>query len=64
MEEKPQYLTENEVSKMTGIALSTLRNSRFMGKGIPYYKIGKSVRYRLNDVTGYIEARRINTINQ
>ncbi len=55
----PQYLTEVQVSHMTGIALSTLRNHRFERKGIPYIKFGRSVRYLLTDVTKTLEAGRI-----
>ena len=56
----PQYLTEAEVSTMTGIAVSTLRNSRWERKGISYFKVGqRSVRYKLQDVINYMEARRI-----
>ncbi len=58
-----RYLTEKEVAEITGRALSTLRNERFMGKGIPYIKIGKSVRYRLDDVTKFMDDRRIDTQN-
>ena len=57
-----QYLTEKQVSEMTGIALSTLRNNRFNGTGISYSRLGsKSIRYSLNDVIEYIESRRIST---
>ena len=58
---KNRYLIETEVSELTGIALSTLHNHRFNGTGIPYIKLGKSVRYSLNDVMEYIEPRRILT---
>jgi len=60
----PQFLTELEVSQMTKIALPTLRNHRFRGMGIPYYKIGKSVRYRLQDVLDYMESKRVTTVSQ
>jgi predicted DNA-binding transcriptional regulator AlpA len=54
------YLNEKEVSKITGRAISTLRNERFMRKGLPYYKIGgRSVRYKSEDVISYMEGRRI-----
>ena len=56
-----QYLTEKQVSVMTQSALSTLRNNRYMGAGIPYYKIGKSVRYSLEDVNNYMNRRKIFT---
>lgn len=57
----PTYLTEVQVSEITGIALSSLRNQRFERRGIPYSKIGRSVRYALNDVIEYMESRKIQT---
>ncbi len=51
----PQYLTEKQVAEMTGFALSTLRNNRFMQRGIPYVKVGKSVRYKLGDVIEFMD---------
>ena len=57
----PQYINEIQVSKITGIALSTLRNHRFEGRGIPYIKLKKSVRYKYQDVIDYMESRRIQT---
>jgi len=56
-----RYLTEKECSELTGIKLSTLRNHRFMGKGIPYTKLSKSVRYSLSEVIDYFEARKVMT---
>ena len=56
----PQYLTEAQVSEITGIALSSLRNQRFERRGIPYSKIGRSVRYNYNDVITYMEDHKIN----
>ena len=57
----PQYLTENDVSKITGVALSTLRNNRSRGHGIPYIKIGRSVRYDVQDVIEFMESHKILT---
>ena len=59
-----KYLNEQQVSEMTGFALSTLRNKRFAGEGIPYIKRGRSVRYALKDVLQYMEAGRINTCDR
>ncbi|MFC1730344.1 helix-turn-helix domain-containing protein [candidate division KSB1 bacterium] len=56
-----RYLTEREVSKITGFALSTLRNHRFNRVGIPYCKLGKAVRYSMSDVIEYCEKRKIQT---
>lgn len=54
-----QYLTEKQVSEMTNMALSTLRNDRFRGRGIPYCKIGRSVRYSLTDVIDFMESKKV-----
>lgn len=54
-----QYLTEKQVSELTGIAVQTLRNQRCEGRGFPYVKIGKSIRYPKNDVIADMESRKI-----
>ena len=56
-----KYLNEKEVAQITGFALQTLRNFRHCRRGIPYSKIGRSVRYNLQEVIGFMEARRIET---
>lgn len=56
-----QWLTEVEVSHLTKLSLSTLRAHRFYRKGLPYSKVGKSVRYSLADVTAFMESRRVIT---
>jgi predicted DNA-binding transcriptional regulator AlpA len=60
--ESSRYLNEVQVAEMTGRALSTLRNERSRNEGIPYIKIGRSVRYSLQDVINFMEARKIETI--
>lgn len=54
-----RYLTEQEVSKLTGRGLQTLRNDRHLGRGFPYSKLGKSVRYRLGEILDIMESCRI-----
>lgn len=56
-----KYLNEQEVSEITGRALSTLRKERFKRIGIPYYKIGRSVKYKSGDVFTFMESKRIQT---
>lgn len=58
-----RYINERETSLLTGMALSTLRNHRHLGKGLPYSKIGRSVRYQLQDILGFMESRKIQTEN-
>lgn len=56
-----QWITEEQVAQITSIGLPTLRNNRNKKRGIPYYKISKSVRYKQSDVLQYMEARKIGT---
>ena len=56
-----RYLTEKEVSDLTGRSVQTLRNDRCLGRGFPYSKMGRSVRYRLTDILADMERTRIET---
>lgn len=55
----PRWIDERAVSEITGLALPTLRNARSLRMGIPYAKVGSSVRYCLDDVLRFMEARRV-----
>ena len=57
----PRYIGEKEVALITGRALQTLRNDRHRGRGLPYVKMGRSIRYNLADVLNFMEARKIAT---
>ena len=61
--ETPRGVDEKEVSKITRIAIQTLRNWRFQGTGPAYSKVGRAVRYRLDDVINFMEERRVNVGN-
>ena len=52
-------LDEKRVAKILGLSLQTLRNDRATKRRIPYVKIGKSVRYRPEDLAALIESHRI-----
>ncbi len=58
-----QYVTEKDVTRITKRAVQTLRNDRHEGRGIPYVKLGRSVRYSLSDVIDFMESRKIQTRN-
>ena len=55
----PRFLTETEVAEMTGISISKLRQDRYRSKGIPYSKVGCSVRYLLSDVLDFMAAHKV-----
>jgi hypothetical protein len=56
---KIQYLTEKEVSVLTGRARQTLANDRHHRRGFPYVKFGGSVRYNLADILEAMNSHRI-----
>ncbi|MEN6486351.1 MAG: helix-turn-helix domain-containing protein [Syntrophobacteraceae bacterium] len=60
----PKYLNEKQVAELTGFAVQTLRNDRFLGRRIPYLKIGKSVRYDLNDVVEFMERHKVKPVDR
>ena len=56
-----RYINEREVSRITRLALQTLRNYRSKGTGPVYCKLGRSVRYPLADLVRWLESHRIQT---
>jgi predicted DNA-binding transcriptional regulator AlpA len=56
-----KYVDEKKVHEITGLGLPTLRNYRHIGKGPVYSKIGRSVRYKLEDVIKFMEERKVKT---
>jgi tRNA(His) 5'-end guanylyltransferase len=62
MENKVKYMNEKTTSHLTSLALSTLRNHRHKGIGLPYIKVGKAVRYSFQDVVDYMESRKVKTV--
>lgn len=54
-----RYLNEHEIARITGRAVPTLRNDRCQCKGLPYVKVGRSVRYSLRDVLAWMEKRKV-----
>lgn len=57
-----QWLTEKDVARITNLSVSTIQKHRFYCKGIPYSKIGKSVRYAEADVITFMETARISVL--
>jgi hypothetical protein len=58
--ETPRWIDEKELSKTIGVALQTLRNWRFRQIGPPYFKVGRMVRYRLDEVIHFMQQGKIN----
>jgi predicted DNA-binding transcriptional regulator AlpA len=49
-------LSDVDVARITGRARSTLQKDRVTGSGIPFVRIGRLVRYRQSDVTGFLDS--------
>ncbi|MCX5908480.1 MAG: DNA-binding protein, partial [Deltaproteobacteria bacterium] len=56
-----RLVNEKFISEKFGRAVQTLRNDRFAGKGFPYIRVGRSIRYDLDEVEGIIQKKRIET---
>lgn len=52
---KPQLLTTPQAAEyLGGLKVNTLEIWRTQGRGIPYIKCGRLVRYRLEDLEKYL----------
>jgi len=56
-----RFVKETIVSEITGLSLQTLRNQRCLNRGIKYLKVGRSVRYDLDDVYKYMFSKKVKT---
>jgi len=50
-----KLLTETEASKLLNVSLSKLRRDRSLGIGLPFTRIGRTVRYSEDDITDYLK---------
>jgi hypothetical protein len=48
-----RLLDENELAFRQRRSVKTLRNDRWRRSGVPFLKLGRSVRYRIEDVLRY-----------
>jgi len=56
------HLTETQLAERWQISARTLQAARVKGGGVPFVRIGRAVRYRLEDVLVYEQSRlRTNT---
>jgi predicted DNA-binding transcriptional regulator AlpA len=53
-----QMLTEQDAADVLCQSVRTLQKWRVNGFGPSYFKIGRSVRYRRDELTAWIESRR------
>lgn len=60
MHELSSFLTTKEVATMLRIAPQTLEKGRSTGLGpqIPFVKVGRAVRYAIEDVRAWVESKK------
>ena len=50
-----EFLTDKDLAKLLGISVDIVRSLRKRHDGVPWYRFGRSIRYRRDDVIEYIE---------
>lgn len=51
-------LSEREAAKLVSVSIRTIQQWRLRGEGPPFLKIGRAVRYSVEDIERWIETRR------
>ena len=52
-----KLLQGEDVAELLGVPVATLANWRASGKGPPYLRVGRHVRYRATDVETWIDSQ-------
>ena len=52
----PPLLTQRQYCELTGKSESTAEQDRLYGRGAPFIRMGRSIRYRLDDVIAWLES--------
>lgn len=50
-------LNEFDVARITGMSVASVRRWRLIRQGPKYLKIGSAVRYRLDDISSWLNSR-------
>ncbi|CAH0523984.1 helix-turn-helix domain-containing protein [Vibrio parahaemolyticus] len=58
------FLTPQQLSELLQVTEKTLANQRFEGRGIPFVKVERAVRYRICDIEAYLSKAEGNTDTQ
>jgi hypothetical protein len=57
--ESKAVVNEHDAAAYVGLAVQSLRNRRFRGEQPPFFKIGRSVRYRIEDLEEFLMSHRV-----
>jgi predicted DNA-binding transcriptional regulator AlpA len=59
-----EFIKEEAVAKIIGVAVQTLRNWRCQQRGPAYIKAGRAVRYDLEDICAFMQRKKIDPERQ
>ncbi len=54
-------ITERDLSRWINRSLGSIRRDRLLRRGVPFVRLNRTVRYRVEDVRAYIAAHRQET---
>jgi predicted DNA-binding transcriptional regulator AlpA len=54
-----RLLRQCDVAEIIGMSEAWLEQCRFQGRGIPYIKLGRSVRYFEDDIQAWLEMNKV-----
>ena len=57
------FLDPDETAKLLNVSVRSLENMRADKKSLPYYKFNRQIKYKVSDVKGYIEKRKVEVQN-
>lgn len=53
--QESKVINEKQVAEIVGFSVPWVRKQRYEGGSIPYFKVGRSVRYRRADVEAWVD---------
>jgi hypothetical protein len=57
----PKFLIEQEIAEIVRCSVSKLRADRWLRRGMPYIRLGRSILYDEQDVLRFLDSRRVKT---
>jgi len=55
----PAVITASQMAQFLQTTPAALAQDRYLGRGVPYTRIGRRIRYMRGDVLKYLEANKI-----
>ncbi len=57
----PSFIPEKRLASWLGVSVRKLQHDRQKNRGIPFHKIGRSVRYSVHDIETFLNNNHIET---